>query len=334
VGDLVPFVIALGAALVLVPVGRRVGVAVSLVDHPGEGLKIHGAPVSVLGGIAVVGAAVAAVAIGARPLPAAVVLAVALVLVAGLVDDVRPLPWWARLASQAAAGAALAAGGLTLGVAGAVGVAALVVAVVAAANAVNLTDGQDGLAGGLAAIAAAALAVLGWRAGAGAVVGLAVAVAGALAGFLLWNRPPARIFLGNGGAYALGTLLVVLAAGLTARGGWWALVAAGMSLGVFVFELCFTVVRRLVAGQALTAGDRAHSYDVVAEAVGRNRSTAVYWGLGVATAGLAVAVDALPVPGKVAALVGGLAAAVLVGVALWRRAPAAEDPVSTTEERR
>ncbi|MGH2722680.1 MAG: hypothetical protein ACRDI0_00165 [Actinomycetota bacterium] len=320
-----PFLIALGAALVLVPVGRQVGLALALVDHPAEGLKIHRAPVSVLGGVAVVGAATVAVAIASRPLPAAAVAAVAVVLAAGLVDDVRPLPWWARLASQAAAGGVLAAGGLTLGTTGLVGAIALVVAVVACANAVNLTDGQDALAGGLAAIAALCLAMIGWRVGAPLVVGLALALAGALTGFLLWNRPPARIFLGNGGAYAVGTLLVLLATGVTGRGGWWGLVASGVALGVFVFELTFTVIRRLVAGQALTSGDRAHSYDVMAALVGRTRSTAVYWGLGLGAAALAVAVAAVPVAGRVAATAAGLAAAVVVGVALWRRRSPAED---------
>ena len=85
----------------------------------------------------------------------------------------------------------------------------LVVAVtVLLINGVNLMDGLDMLAGGVAAVAALAFAVL--LRGPGRQ--LAVALAAALAGFLVFNRPPARVYLGDGGSYLLGTALAVLLA--------------------------------------------------------------------------------------------------------------------------
>jgi hypothetical protein len=92
--------------------------------------------------------------------------------------------------------------------------------VVVCANAVNIIDGQDGLAGGLAVVAALAVSVLVSAAGLSTVALTALAVAGALVGFLVWNRPPARIFLGNGGAYGVGALLGILAWFLTGEGSW------------------------------------------------------------------------------------------------------------------
>ena len=129
----------------------------------------------------------------------------------------------------------------------------VVVLLLLMANAVNLIDGQDGLAGGLGAIASVGLAAVIAANGADPV--LALVVAGALVGFLAWNLPPARVFLGNGGAYGLGALLTVLAAQATNGHGWHGLLAAA-SPGVFAFELTFTVVRRLLGSQRLATGDR------------------------------------------------------------------------------
>ncbi|HSS93259.1 MAG TPA: phospho-N-acetylmuramoyl-pentapeptide-transferase, partial [Candidatus Dormibacteraeota bacterium] len=85
-----------------------------------------------------------------------------------------------------------------------------VVAIVATANAVNITDGMDGLAGGLSAIALVALTLLlpGAPAGEKAV---AMSLAGALVAFLIFNRHPARVFMGDTGALAVGYALAAMA---------------------------------------------------------------------------------------------------------------------------
>ena len=75
-------------------------------------------------------------------------------------------------------------------------------------NGVNLIDGLDMLAGGVAAVAAGGFAVILHGSGRQ----LAIALAASLLGFLVYNRPPARVYLGDGGAYLLGTGLTVLVA--------------------------------------------------------------------------------------------------------------------------
>ena len=88
------------------------------------------------------------------------------------------------------------------------------------------------------------------------------------------------MFLGNGGAYGLGALLTVLAAQATNGHGWHGLLAAALCLGVFAFELTFTVVRRLLGSQRLATGDRRHSYDLLGRSRGnRDRSTLALWTL-------------------------------------------------------
>jgi UDP-GlcNAc:undecaprenyl-phosphate GlcNAc-1-phosphate transferase len=178
-----------------------------------------------------------------------------------------------------------------------------VAATVLATNALNLVDGADGLAAGTALLGALGEAVLLRGLGpAGpatasqapaeqapaeptpdepaldeitrSALDLATGLAGATAGFLWWNRPPARLHLGDGGAYLLGTTLALLASeAATGPGGTgkpgpggaeigWA--TALLPLAYPLAELGFAVIRRLRAGVAPWVGDRAHLYDRLA----------------------------------------------------------------------
>ena len=224
--------------------------------------------------------------------------AVVLGLVGGLLDDIRPLPAWVRLVVQAAAGGLLVAGGLRLEPFGALGAAGLVIATVACCNAVNMLDGQDGLAAGLGVCAA--LGIAGVLASTGFAAELPLALGGALLGFLVWNRPPARVFLGDGGAYAVGVLLAA-SAGQASDAGWPGVLAAGACLGVFAYELVSTIVRRVASSAPAVLGDRNHSYDRLTVRLGsRTRSTLAMWVLGAASSAIGIALVRMgPVPGLV-----------------------------------
>ncbi len=319
------FLIALAFGVVLVPIARAGGLALGVVDRPqDDGLKIHRRAVSVLGGPAVVAATLAAVAVtGAWP-GWAVAGSILAALAVGVVDDVRPLPAWVRVIALAAAGGVLVSGGWTLGVDGPVGAAALILLVLVTCNAVNLMDGQDGLAGGLGAIAAAGLGVVSLIVGTGGTDGAiaaatAFAAAGALVAFLLWNRPPARIFLGNGGAYGLGALLAGLVAMATVGAGLRGLLAAGLCLGPFAFELIFTVVRRLGTRTSLATGDREHSYDLLAaRGLSRPAVTLVSWAAGAGCIGVAAIVAAAPAQVGVGLVVAVALVAAVGGMWLYR----------------
>jgi UDP-GlcNAc:undecaprenyl-phosphate GlcNAc-1-phosphate transferase len=328
-----PFFVAIALALVLTWVARRVGLATGLVDRPAEHasgsppgqdpLKIHAVPIPVLGGLGVITASLATLLVVDHRLPPAVLAGLLVATAVGVVDDARPLPASVRIAALTVAGVLLAVG-LPLDPLGPLARPGVVVLLLLLANAVNLIDGQDGLAGGLGAIASAGLAAVIAANGADPV--LAVALAGSLVGFLAWNLPPARVFLGNGGAYGLGALLTVLAAEATVGHGWHGLLAAALCLGVFAFELTFTVVRRLVASQRLATGDRRHSYDLLGQSRGnRDRSTLALWTLGAVSAGAGYAADQV----SLAAAATTIAVAFVMGTAagnrLWRQAMAVDN---------
>lgn len=312
-GDVVIFLATLALGLVLVPAARRVGLALGVVDDGGDPLKIHAQPVPLLGGPAVLLGAFAALWVAGFRSSPAIVAAVILALVTGMIDDVRPLAPRTRVLLLAPAGVLLAAGGLRFPFVGpALGIVGAVLLGLACVNAVNLIDGQDGLAGGLSAIAAVGLAA---RLGHGPLAMLGLGLAGGLAAFLLWNRPPARIFLGDGGAYASGIVLTALALGVAHRFGWRGLLAAGLCLGMFAFELSLTVVRRAVLRTGLAQGDRFHSYDILARRAGGRRRpvTLRFWAVGAALSGIAQVVVVLPPPAALALVLALSVCAALAG---------------------
>lgn len=310
------FALALGIAVVLTPLARRTGLAAGIVDRPSDPeLAIHKRPVPVLGGMAVIAATLAASATVGDGLPGSVVAATLVALAAGFADDLRKLTPIVRLVLLSLAGIVLAAGGVDLEPLGVLAGAGMVVVALACANATNLLDGQNGLAGGLAAVAAAAL---GAMAGSGSAArGIGFALAGAIAGFIIWNLP-GRIFLGNGGAYALGTLLAALAAAVVAAEGWRGIIASAACLGVFVAEVLATIARRLRSGASVTSGDRLHAYDILAGRLGsRLRSTVSFWAGGAVGAGIGFAVLRLPVAAGAVIVVAQLTAATAWAIRLW-----------------
>jgi UDP-GlcNAc:undecaprenyl-phosphate GlcNAc-1-phosphate transferase len=137
------------------------------------------------------------------------------------------------------------------------------VAVGGVANAFNIIDGYNGLAAGTAVIASAAMGWVAWWVGDPLVMSAAFAMAGALLGFLAWNWPSGRIFLGDGGAYLVGFWLAELAVILVARN---PSVSAWFPMAVLiypVFETLFSIARRTRLGRALGAPDASHLHQLV-----------------------------------------------------------------------
>ena len=160
-----------------------------------------------------------------------------------------------------------------------------VIAIVGAGNAVNITDGMDGLAAGLSIIAAATIALFlpGAPAGEKAV---AMTLCGALAGFLFFNRYPARVFMGDTGSLAIGFALAAMA---IQQGVLLLLPIVGL---VFVLETLSVIIQ--VAYFKATGGRRIFPmtpihYTFHHEGWSENRIALTFWAAGVVSALAAVA---------------------------------------------
>jgi len=139
-----------------------------------------------------------------------------------------------------------------------------VIAVAGIANAVNIIDGFNGLASAVTIFMLLSLAYVGWQVGDMFVLVSALTVAGATAGFLVWNYPAGLIFLGDGGAYFIGFMLAELALLLVMRNPQVSTWYAALLLIYPAFETLFSVYRRMfVRGKSPAMPDGIHLHSLI-----------------------------------------------------------------------
>ncbi|HYI44350.1 MAG TPA: MraY family glycosyltransferase [Actinomycetota bacterium] len=213
------------ASIGITPLAGKLAHRFGVLDHPDSGpeqRKMHSVATPYLGGVAIfTGLAAGAVflllvgptetVLTSRRLLLGIGLAIAVGIV-GLVDDIKPLPSGVRLAVQIGAALGAWAVGFRAQPTDVLAVNFILTTlwIVGITNSFNLLDNMDGLSSGLAAIAAGSFAIMGVLEGLTLIPIVAGALAGAAFGFLVHNRPPARIFMGDAGSLFLGFLLAVI----------------------------------------------------------------------------------------------------------------------------
>ncbi len=135
--------------------------------------------------------------------------------------------------------------------------------IVSIANAVNLIDGADGMAGGIALIAAFFMGIIGYGQGMLLPAVFAFALVGSLAGFLVYNAPPAKIFMGDGGSLSLGFILAVIPLfGISQNGSAGAPTIAILPVVTLLFipvaDTLMAIIRRIRRGEPIHTPDREH----------------------------------------------------------------------------
>ena len=256
-GLVVPFVVALAVAAAL----RGSTFARRLDDRPNE-RSLHRDPTPRVGGLALLAGALPVAAWHGTP-TIAILLGCAVVLaLVSWVDDLRGLPVEVRLPAHGVAAAVAVLAMAPPGTEPAWGALASVAAAIAIAwmtNLFNFMDGADGLAGGMAAIGFGTLAIVAWDAGATPLAWSAAALASASVGFLAFNLPPARVFMGDAGSIPLGFLAGALGALGAAESAWpWGFPAAVFS--PFIVDATVTVLRRAARGRRIWRAHREHAY--------------------------------------------------------------------------
>lgn len=274
----------------IIPIARRI----NFVDRPG-GHKSHHNPTAYGGGIAIFLAAwlpVAALLAAALWVPeqqAAAALGETLAAylgglrlqasglcwllaggvalhVMGLVDDVRPLGAWPKLIVILAVGGIVAGpGGVRLAefAGGPVSIALTVAWIAVIVNALNFLDNMDGLSAGVAALCLLFLVICGALAGQVLVPGLGCLLLGAAAGFLVFNFPPARIFMGDSGSLLLGYHLAIVSILTTyfeqSRATTpYAIFMPLVVLAVPLYDFATVITIRLREGRSPLRGDQRH----------------------------------------------------------------------------
>lgn len=292
------FLIALSISWWLTPEIRSRAVRLKLVDQPGDPRRIHKVAVPRLGGVAIFIAIVTTLCAemalcGRFPREgglAGIAAGGTLIFVLGLLDDLESIPAKVKLLVQVLA----AWTAYTLGVrideyvgiplpgvivdfgpihiheyvrVGHLALPLTIMWLVGITNAVNLIDGMDGLAAGVSAISAVTIWSIAMAPGEGMLAHLhqpypaliAAVLAGALCGFLRWNFNPARIFLGDSGAYLVGFVLASVA--ITAVIKKITLLSIALPMLILFFPVADTtwaIIRRTARGQSVFAPDAEH----------------------------------------------------------------------------
>jgi UDP-GlcNAc:undecaprenyl-phosphate GlcNAc-1-phosphate transferase len=266
---------------------RVLAIRLGAMDAPNLARKTQSEPVPYLGGVAIaLGITVitiAAIYVGGNASGenngqlkdlALTVLFPALVLGAmGLFDDLRSLSPWPRLITQTAIGAVVAFVIVENGTIGTpfgnggtgdsgswINTAVTIFWIVGICNSINFFDNLDGAASGAVAIAALGVFLIAFDRGQELVSALSIVTAGATIGFLMWNKSPAKIYMGDAGALFLGIIISVttirLNPGITPT--WQSLAIPVMLLAVPLLDTCVAVFSRLARGLSPLTGGKDH----------------------------------------------------------------------------
>ena len=274
---------------------RALAIRIGAMDKPNLERKTQSAPVPYLGGVSIAITVTALTYAGVIasdfttinfPL-ASYVLVPAIVLgLMGLVDDLRGLPALPRLVFQTLLAIVAA---LVLINTGSVGVAfghnalsnALTVFwIVGICNSINFFDNLDGGAAGTVAVVTLGVFFIAYDRGQESVSALAIVTAGATLGFLMWNRSPAKIYMGDAGALFLGVVISVLTIRVNPGidPSWKSLALMPILLAVPILDTTVAVTSRIYRGISPFTGGKDHlSHRLMRKGLSRRAAAVTLW---------------------------------------------------------
>ncbi len=258
-------------SLILVPICKRVAIHVNAMDIPNE-RKVHKKPMPRLGGLAIYLSFIICYMFFGQVTTEMLSITIAsfVIIIFGFIDDINPLKARYKLIGQLIAALIIVFYGnimlkevylfdyyINFG-----GLAPYLTLffIVACINAINLIDGLDGLASGISTIYFATIsviAVLTNRLG-GLDITLSVIMTGATCGFLVYNFPPAKIFMGDIGSQFLGFIISIISLLGFKNVTFNSLVVPIVILGIPIFDTLFAILRRFLKGESIGTPDKEH----------------------------------------------------------------------------
>jgi UDP-GlcNAc:undecaprenyl-phosphate GlcNAc-1-phosphate transferase len=221
----------------------------------------------------------------------------------GLFDDLRSLPAWPRLVIQSVVGTVIA---IILVQTGTLGIAfnndvintvVTILWIVGICNAINFFDNIDGAASGTVAVAALGVFFIAFDRGQELLSALTIVTAGATIGFVLWNKSPAKIYMGDAGALFLGVIISVATIRVNPgiEPSWKSLAIPVILLGVPLLDTCVAVFSRVARGISPLTGGMDHlSHRLVRGGLSRPMAVISLWGASGVCTLLALAVYKYP----------------------------------------
>ena len=300
---LLVFFLSLALTAASIQLLRRTRIGLAFLDFP-KARGLHASPVPRVGGLAIFASVLLLTYFWMQPdLVAAIAALSFLLFVISLLDDMRPISALLRLLVHAAAATLVVllwikTFGLTPGRAcpsvnwlmSPSGAILSILAIVWMTNLYNFMDGADGLAGGMTVIGFGAFAVaLAIQTNSGGSLALLVAtIAGASGGFLVFNFPPAKVFMGDAGAIPLGFLAITLGihGDLLQLWPWW---FGLLVFSPFIVDATATLLRRTAQGRKPWVAHRDNYYQrLILAGWGQKKTALVYYGFMIAAAGSAL----------------------------------------------
>jgi UDP-GlcNAc:undecaprenyl-phosphate GlcNAc-1-phosphate transferase len=279
---------------------RALAIRLGAMDAPNLARKTQAEPVPYLGGVAIaLGITIttlAAVYVGGnkngenagqlKDLALTVLLPALLLGAMGLIDDLRSLSPWPRLIAQSVVGTVVALVIVNAGTTGTpfgtstLNTVVTIFWIVGICNSINFFDNLDGAAAGAVAIAALGVFFIAFDRGQELVSALSIVTAGATIGFLLWNKSPAKIYMGDAGALFLGIIISVATIRLNPgiEPTWKSLTIPVILLAVPLLDTCVAVFSRLARGVSPLTGGKDHlSHRLVRAGLTRPMAAIALW---------------------------------------------------------
>ena len=283
-----PFWIALILSLFLVPLFRGISLRLGWVDAPKDN-RWHEKPTSKVGGIAIFISCALAFLITSLFIPPkeiqwALLVGAFLAFLLGVLDDGKQLSPAAKLIGQILAASIVVFWGrnlefFDLEILNIIFTFGWLIGIT---NAINLLDNMDGLASGVALIAALMLSLMFWQVETYDLLVIALALGGGILGFLVYNFPPASIFMGDSGSLFLGFTLASLAIAQVPRASN-LLAILGVPTLIFLLPILDTVmvtITRILRGQSPAQGGRDHtSHRLIAFGLSERQTVLVLYGV-------------------------------------------------------
>lgn len=285
---LIPFIIS----IILTPVINKIALKLDIYAHTNE-RTVHTGKIARIGGVAIYIAFIVSMTIFSSGIDISIkglLLGSSIMFFAGLIDDMLDISPWLKMFLQILAAIVLMGIGqvelgvihLPFGIVINMGLISLLITliwIVGITNAINLVDGLDGLAGGISVIVLATIGIISLGEQRNDIGLISIILVGAILGFLIFNKYPAKIFMGDCGSLFLGFMIAAISL-MGFKGS--TFITLGLPillLSVPIVDTLSAMLRRILSGKSFTMADRSHFHHNLMKRFGHAKTVYIIYAI-------------------------------------------------------